>query len=416
MEESTSQEEIKNSLTGEALLPSSQLQEPKEQRENPQATEDTQDSLTETPVIKAKTHIAEEKRAGSLVPPEQKALTQEEKLRRYYELRRKCEEQHKEEERRRKAEEAEKEACPPTPAESEAAADKAEASQSESTLPDYLIKRYEQMRKMSEEMVRPMEAPKDAKVEMQKVLDEMTKRPVIKAECTEAPITESKCTDKTPVAKTGPMEASDPTVASTERLAQAVETDNIPACEDRHIARTDNAPKPEETSKPPVAREESQAPKETAKPTDKGKYSGGGSSKDVYSIDYAPDIMRPTAEYFLLKTGRKGLRWKEVSVLRKLSATQYPTRVNKEIERACERFKKRNQSLLCLTLMYIWAALKNQPTWGSKAKQKARQKAEAQPEVVSKPMTVEEREAITAEINRLQAKFDEEARMRGLRE
>lgn len=147
---------------------------------------------------------------------------------------------------------------------------------------------------------------------------------------------------------------------------------------DRHIAKTDNIPKPAEASKPSV-------PKETNKPTDKGKRSGRGSPKDIYSVDYAPDVMRPTAEYFLFKTGRKGLRWEEVSVLRKLSATQYPTRVNKEIERACERFRKRNQSLLCLTLMYIEAALKNQPTWGNKAKQKKRE-AHPSPELKQFPI------------------------------
>ena len=270
--------------------------------------------------------------------------------------------------------------------------------------------------------MKPMEAPKTAKVEMQKALDKMIKPSVASAECTEAPITESKLADKTLVAKTEPMETSNPPVAgdrhmnadnapkpveagnpptaNNERVehrdppavkSQPMEVSDPPVVRDGHM-NADNAPKPAEISDTPVAREEPPVPKEMDRPTetsnkpvDKGKYSGGGNSKDVYPVDYAPDIMRPTAEYFLFKTGRKGLRWEEVSVLRKLSATQYPTRVNKEIERACERFRKRNQSLLCLTLMYIAAALKNQPTWGSKAKQKKRE-AKPSPELEQYPI------------------------------
>ena len=86
--------------------------------------------------------------------------------------------------------------------------------------------------------------------------------------------------------------------------------------------------------------------------------------------DDIPDIMRSTAEYFLLKTGRKTLTEAEISSLRELSAHQYPARVQKEIERACERFRRNCNSLATLTLSYIAASLRNQPTRGRKARVK----------------------------------------------
>ena len=367
-EECTNQEEAKNSLTGEALLPIPQLQEPEEQQEKPQATENTQDSIAEDPVIKAETHTDTEKPEGGACLPapaeqEEKTLTQDEKLRRYYELRRKCEEEHRK---------AEAEACLPAPAENETTLEESKAPQTEgSTLPDYLIQQYRRIRQEQNIVdFRPEDTLANG---LQKFMTR--KPPVIKAECEEATQTllaKSELADNTPVANSECVEYRDTPVAKTEPM----ETSNSPEVMDRHM-NADNTSKPAETSNTPVAKDEPPAPKEadepaetSNKPVDKGKYSGGGNSKDVYPIDYAPDIMRPTAEYFLFKTGRKGLRWEEVSVLRKLSATQYPTRVQKEIERACERFRKRNQSLLCLTLMYIWAALKNQPTWGRKAKKK----------------------------------------------
>lgn len=322
--------------------------------------------------------------------PEEKPLTQDEKLRRYYELRRKCEEEHRK---------AEAEACLPAPAEKEATPEEPKAPQTEgSTLPDYLIQQYEQMRKMSEEMMKPTKEPRYVSCDVADVVADIKNHRVINAESEKAiqtPVAKSELADKTLVAKTEPIVANSSPMASGERVehrdtpvakTEPMYASNPPDVRDRHIAKTDNLPEPAEASEPSVPKETDKSAETSNNPaTDKGKYSGGGSSKDVYPVDYAPDIMRPTAEYFLFKTGRKGLRWEEVSVLRTLSATQYPTRVNKEIERACERFKKRNQSLLCLTLMYIEAALKNQPTWGNKAKQKKRE-AKPSPELEQYPI------------------------------
>ena len=147
----------------------------------------------------------------------------------------------------------------------------------------------------------------------------------------------------------------------------------------------------------PVVFEDGQ-PVEPPKPDD---------PEEVYSPSDAPAIMRPTAELFLYKTGRKGLTWEEISALRELSASQVPARVQKEIDTAVKRFLKRGQALSELTLNYIAGSLSHQPTRGKKRKIPK-----------SKPLSVpectdEQAEAEMAEIEALQAKFDEEARAHG---
>lgn len=86
------------------------------------------------------------------------------------------------------------------------------------------------------------------------------------------------------------------------------------------------------------------------------------------NLDDVPEAMRPTAEYFLLKTGRKSLTEKNLSALIELDAHQMPARVQKEIATACERFKRKGHSLDTLTFEYIASSLRNQPTRGRQAK------------------------------------------------
>ena len=96
------------------------------------------------------------------------------------------------------------------------------------------------------------------------------------------------------------------------------------------------------------------------------------SRKESFSPEDAPEIMRSTAEYLLLKTGRKTLTENEISALRELSANQYPSRVQKEIDRACERFRRNGNDLGTLTFCYIAGALRNQPTYGKKSRAKSK--------------------------------------------
>ena len=131
---------------------------------------------------------------------------------------------------------------------------------------------------------------------------------------------------------------------------------------------------------------------------------------DEYSPENAPDIMKPTAEYLLLKTGRKNLTWEEISSLRELAANQYPSRVQKEIDRAFERFRRKNRDLKTLTFAYIAGSLRNQPTLGRKRKSSHKPNP---PEI--RTCSDEQAEAEMAMINAALLEFypdDEEVRRR----
>ena len=141
----------------------------------------------------------------------------------------------------------------------------------------------------------------------------------------------------------------------------------------------------------------------TAQKSQTGQTFRSKNPKEVYTLEDAPDIMKTTAEFFLRKTGRQGLMWPEISALRKLAATQYPVRVQKEICTAVNRFLKRGQSLGTLTFGYIAGSLENQPTWGRKPR------AKPKPERIPR-CTDAENDAVIAEIEALQAEFDREKR------
>lgn len=123
---------------------------------------------------------------------------------------------------------------------------------------------------------------------------------------------------------------------------------------------------------------------------------------ESFSPEDAPEIMRSTAEYLLLKTGRKTLTENEISALQELSANQYPSRVQKEIDRACERFTRNGNKLETLTFVYIAGALRNQPS----LKKKRKPAKPKPPEVPTR--TREEIEADMARIKELEAEFDED--------
>jgi DNA-binding Lrp family transcriptional regulator len=81
---------------------------------------------------------------------------------------------------------------------------------------------------------------------------------------------------------------------------------------------------------------------------------------DLIGPGEAPSAMRETVDYFLLKTGRSGIVPKELSVLWALAEIHTPTRVNKEIGQAVERFEKSGRPLSSLTLIYIYDSLRHQ--------------------------------------------------------
>lgn len=159
---------------------------------------------------------------------------------------------------------------------------------------------------------------------------------------------------------------------------------------------TREAPLPNSTDEPILAFENGH-PVEPPKPEPERK------PEEVCTPDDVPNVMKSSAELLLFKTGRKGLTWDEVSALRELSVSQYPSRVNKEIDTAIRRFLKRGQPLSELTFGYIAGSLSHQPTRGVKRKLKAPAKPAEVP-----ACTDEQAEAEMAEIEALQAKFDRE--------
>ena len=122
------------------------------------------------------------------------------------------------------------------------------------------------------------------------------------------------------------------------------------------------APKaPESTPKP-------EAPKaETPKPSIKAE-------ADLTGV---PDVMIPTARYWLQRTGHAALTANDKEALRELSKTQYPTYVNKQIDVAVERFNRLNRDLKTLHLGYIVKCLSGKNTYDPDRKPTGRHKKAA---------------------------------------
>lgn len=90
---------------------------------------------------------------------------------------------------------------------------------------------------------------------------------------------------------------------------------------------------------------------------------------EFVDIDEVPQVMRPTVEYFLLKTGRKGITPGELSAVKTLEKIHVPARVNQEIGKAVSRYEKKKRPLHTLTLEYIYESLKYQTSgWNGKSK------------------------------------------------
>jgi len=82
----------------------------------------------------------------------------------------------------------------------------------------------------------------------------------------------------------------------------------------------------------------------------------------LFTPDDVPEVMRECVDYFLLKTGRAGLRPEELSAVKALEIIHVPQRINREISKAIERFKEKCRSLMNLTFVYIYESLKFQNT------------------------------------------------------
>ena len=129
-------------------------------------------------------------------------------------------------------------------------------------------------------------------------------------------------------------------------------------------------------------------------------------------IQAVPEIMRTTAEYLLLKTGRTSLKPKEVKALIELAQNHMPSRVQKEIDTCVERFRQNGKRLSNLYAGYIATCLREQKSLkGTPSKEKPAQKDEKtknstpspeviqvdEPKVMGKILPVEEAEKIISE-------------------
>ena len=104
------------------------------------------------------------------------------------------------------------------------------------------------------------------------------------------------------------------------------------------------------------------------------------------ALQNVPDILRTTAEYLLQKTDRFHITQHELEVLRSLADSHTPVRIQKEIDKCCQRFIQRNKNLRQLTFNYIGKCLENQRSLVRKKKP-----SETQPEA---PVTTSEAEQV----------------------
>ena len=166
---------------------------------------------------------------------------------------------------------------------------------------------------------------------------------------------------------------------------------------------TDSSESPEDLTDAPIVFENGQ-PADSPKPDSSPKPEESHNPNEIVPVEDVPSIMQPTAKYFLHETGRKAFTWEEISAFRELSATQYPTRIQKEIDTAVKRFTKRGQSLLALTVQYIAGSLRTQPTRNYSGQSVKKRKPDIQPEHpelapnVLPEVTPEESAALEAEI------------------
>jgi len=108
-----------------------------------------------------------------------------------------------------------------------------------------------------------------------------------------------------------------------------------------------------------------------------------------------PSAMKETVEFLLLKTGRSGLSPDELGPIMSLDKIHVPARIQREITKAAERFKKQGKPLSALTFIYIFDSLKFQ---------KSTKSARAQPKVET-ASTAENKAWEEANLAALEAEF-----------
>ena len=84
----------------------------------------------------------------------------------------------------------------------------------------------------------------------------------------------------------------------------------------------------------------------------------------ILTPDDAPHSMRPTAELFLIKTGRAGLTNADISAFRELNGLHTPARIQTEIYTQLKKFAAKGRPASSLNMPYIASVLRKQkPTF-----------------------------------------------------
>ena len=86
-----------------------------------------------------------------------------------------------------------------------------------------------------------------------------------------------------------------------------------------------------------------------------------------------PSAMQETVEFMLMKTGRSGLLPEEIGPIMALEKIHLPSRIQREISRAADRFKSKGKTLSSLTFVYIYDSLKYQQSLKKTAKAEPKQ-------------------------------------------
>lgn len=73
-----------------------------------------------------------------------------------------------------------------------------------------------------------------------------------------------------------------------------------------------------------------------------------------------PLAFKATAEYFMLKTGRRGVTPEDVEAIKRIERYHVPSRIQTEIAKAVERYEKAGKPLTALTFGYIWESVQHQ--------------------------------------------------------
>ena len=98
----------------------------------------------------------------------------------------------------------------------------------------------------------------------------------------------------------------------------------------------------------------------------------------------APGAMRETVEFFLAKTGRRGISPGELSAVRALEAIHTPHRVQREISTAVSRFERAGRPPGTLTMEYVLEALKHQRSGSAARRGGARAASAPDPAALSR--------------------------------